>query len=66
MSTVVVPATRDAALRFDSWWAIESDDVGPYKNVVTNMPWSAMICAWSAICDMTRAYVSLMVQARCS
>jgi hypothetical protein len=45
MSTEDVPAARDAALRFDSWWAMESDDKGPYKKVVTNAPCSAMICA---------------------
>jgi hypothetical protein len=56
ISTDDVPAARDAALRFDNWCETESEDVGPYKNVVTSAFCNAMICAWSATCDTTVAW----------
>jgi hypothetical protein len=53
MSTEEVPAALDAALRFESWWEMESDDNGPYRNVLTRTLCNAMICAWSWVCDST-------------
>lgn len=53
MSTEEVPAALDAALRFESWWEMESDDNGPYKKVLTKTLCSAMIWACIWVCDST-------------
>ena len=53
MSTAVVPASRDAAIKVLRWCEIGSGEVGPYKNVVIMADCRVIICDCSPACETT-------------